>query len=143
MIAAVVGRRQLALRVAGAAELAAPDDQRVVEHAPALEIRHQRGAGLIGLAALPLDARRQVVVLIPALVIELDEPDAALRQPARQQAVRGERARLARVGAVERQRLLRFVGEVRHLGDGRLHAKRHLVLRDARLDLGIADRAAA
>ena len=138
MIAAVVGRRQLALGIAGAAELAAPDDERVVEHAPALQVRDQGGAGLIGLPALPLDALRQVVVLIPALVIELDERDAALGEPARQQTVGGERARRPRVRAVERQRLLRFVREVHHAGHAGLHAIRHLVLRDARVDLGIA-----
>ena len=50
MVAAVVGRRERALRVRRAAELAAPDDERVVEHAALLEIEHQRGGGLIGLA---------------------------------------------------------------------------------------------
>ena len=95
VIAAVVGRGQLALRIAGAAELAAPDHQRVVEQAALLQIGDQRGARLIGLAALPLMPRRQVVVLIPALVIELDELHAALGQPARQQAVRRERPRRA------------------------------------------------
>ena len=38
VVAAVVGRGQLALRVVRAAELAAPDDQRLVEHAPLLEV---------------------------------------------------------------------------------------------------------
>ena len=51
VVAAVVGRRQLALAVVGAAELAAPEDQRVVEHAPLLEVLDQRRAGLVGLAA--------------------------------------------------------------------------------------------
>ena len=42
-------------------------------------------------------------VMVPVLVIELDEPHAALGQPAGQQAVRGERA-VARLAAVELER---------------------------------------
>ena len=41
VIAAVVGWRQLALAVIGAAELAAPENQRVVEHASLLQILDQ------------------------------------------------------------------------------------------------------
>ena len=51
MIAAVVVVRQPALAVNRAAELAAPDHQRVVEHAALLQIGDQRRRGLIGLAA--------------------------------------------------------------------------------------------
>ena len=47
MIAAVVVVRQLALAVDGAAEFAAPDDQRVVEQAALLQILDQRGRRLI------------------------------------------------------------------------------------------------
>ena len=52
MVAAVVVLGQRALRVDGAAELAAPDDQRVVEQAALLEVDHQRGGGLVGVVAL-------------------------------------------------------------------------------------------
>ena len=58
MVAAVIGRRQLALRIVGAAELAAPDDERVVEQPALLQVRDQRGAGLVGFAALRCDAVR-------------------------------------------------------------------------------------
>ena len=44
MVAAVVLRRQLALAVDRAAELAAPDDQRVVEQPALLQILDQRRA---------------------------------------------------------------------------------------------------
>ena len=43
----------------------------------------------------------QAAVVVPAGMIELDEPDAALGQPPGQQAVGRERARLAGVGAVK------------------------------------------
>ena len=49
---------------------------------------------------------RQVAVLVPAAVVELDEAHAALGQPPRQQAVGGEGAGLARVGAVQLEGVL-------------------------------------
>ena len=53
MIAAVVVVGQPALAVDGAAEFAAPDHQRVVEHAALFQILNQRRGGLVGfLAAL-------------------------------------------------------------------------------------------
>src|SRR5688500_9963179 len=100
VVTAVVGRGELALRVARTPELPAPDDERVVEQTAPLEIAHERGAGLIRLAALAPDVPWQVVVLIPALMIKLDELHAALRQPAREETVGGERSRRARVLAV-------------------------------------------
>ena len=93
MIAAEVRRGQLALAVGRAAELAAPDHERVVEQAALLQIGDQRGAGLVDVVALQREIRRQVVVLIPAAMVELDETHAALGQPAREQAVRGEACR--------------------------------------------------
>ena len=48
MVAAVVA----SLDHRSAAELAAPDDQRVVEQAPLLEVAQQRGGWLVGRAAL-------------------------------------------------------------------------------------------
>ena len=51
MIAAVVGGGEAALAVNGASELAAPNDQRVVQHAALLQILNQRGRGLIDILA--------------------------------------------------------------------------------------------
>ena len=140
MIAAVVRVGQLALAEHRAAELAAPDDQRVVEQAALLQIGDERRRRLIRALALQREIARQIVVLIPAAMIELDEAHVALGEPPRQQAVGGVRARLARLRAVhleDRVGLLRQIHQVRH---GRLHPVRHLVLRDARFDLRIAVR---
>jgi hypothetical protein len=52
MIAAVVGRGELALRVVRAPELAAPDDQRVVEQAALFQVGDQRVAGAVDVGAL-------------------------------------------------------------------------------------------
>ena len=125
-----------------AAEFAAPDHERGVEQAALLEIPHERGRGAIGLEAELGDFRRDVgadagAVGVPAAVIELHEPHAALDQAARQQAVVGERhlARLRAVQRVDRRRLARDVGQLRHAA---LHPVGHLVRRDARVDLRIA-----
>ena len=101
MVAAVVGRGELALRVDRPAELAAPDDQRVVEQAALLQVLDQGGRGLVGVVALAADLLGQVAVLVPAHVIELDESHAALGQPAGQQAIGGVAAGLVHVGAVQ------------------------------------------
>ena len=83
---------------------------------------------------------RQVVVMIPAAMIELNEADAALGQPPREQAVGGKRAGLARLRPVHLEDRVGLLREIRQLGHRRLHPVRHLVLRDARLDLRIAGR---
>ena len=59
------------------------------------------GAGLIRLFGLTANAARQVVVLVPTLVIKLNETHPALRQSPREKAVRGKGPRFAAVRAVE------------------------------------------
>ena len=139
MVAAVArGLGDVALHEDGAPELPAPEHDRIVQQAALLQVRHQGGGGLIRVAALQFQLRAQVAVLIPAGVHQLHEAHAALDQAARQQAVAGERAVAMHVRAVHLQnglRLFRDVEQVRHAG---LHFVRHLVLRDARLDLRVA-----
>ena len=77
-------------------------------------------------------------MLVPAGVHQLHEPDAPLEQPAGDQAVVRERALSQGVGAVALERGLRFAREIDQVGHARLHAEGHLVLGDARVDLGIA-----
>ena len=48
---------------------------------------------------------RQVAVLVPAAVEDLDEPHVALGQPPGQQAVGGKRAGLARIRPVKLETL--------------------------------------
>ena len=102
------------------AELAAPDDERVVQQAPLLQVRHQRGTGLVGVEAVLLDAGRQVAVLVPGFVEQLHEADAALDQPAGEQAVAGEVGILDRFDAVYVKRLRGFLAEVHELRGARL-----------------------
>ena len=100
MIAPVVHVGQLALAEDRPPELSTPHDQRVVEQAALLQVRDERRRRLIRALALQRQIARQILVLIPAAVIELDEADVALRQPPRQQTVGRVGARLPRFRTV-------------------------------------------
>ena len=82
VVAPVIGVGQLALAVDGAPELAAPDHQRIVEQPALLQVLNQRGGGLIHALGLQREVARQVVVLVPAAVIELDEAHVRVRPAA-------------------------------------------------------------
>ena len=138
MVAAVVRFRQLALAVDRAAELAAPDDQRVVQQPALLQIADQRRRRLIGVAALEREIARQIVVLVPAAMIELDEAHVALGQPAREQAIRREGAGLPRFRTVHLERAVRFLRQDPSGPARRSACGTPSRTGDARLDLRIA-----
>src|SRR5215468_10755104 len=69
-------------------------------------------------------------------MVELDETHAALRQPPRQQTVRRERA-VPAARAVHVEDALRLVGQVEQSRHAGLHAKRQLVLLNARGDFRV------
>src|ERR1017187_318364 len=100
MVAAVVVGRQLSLAVIGAAKLAPPQNEGIVEHAPLFQILNQGRAGLVGFPALLTDAARQIAVMVPPWVIELNEPNVALGQPPCQKAIGREGARLPGIGPI-------------------------------------------
>src|SRR5262245_44941836 len=104
MIAAVVAVGQLALAIDGASEFPAPNDERVIEQAAPFEVADQRGRRLVRALALQREVAGQIVMLIPAAVVKLDEANTALGEPAREQTVGGVRSRLSRVGAVKLER---------------------------------------
>ena len=80
--------------------------QRVVQHAPLLQVADERGCGLIGLAALDPQLLGQIVVLVPALMEQLHEPHAPFGQPAGNQAIEGVAALLGDVRPVTVQHVL-------------------------------------
>src|SRR6185369_12618358 len=121
MVAAIIVSREWTLAIDGSAELAAPDDECVVEQTALFEIPDKRGAWLVGVTALADDLGRQLSMLVPAAMKKLDKPHAALGKAPRQQAVRGVGAGLARVRPIKIEdvrRLLRQVAEFRY---GTLH----------------------
>ena len=138
VIAPVVGGRELTLRIDRTPELAAPDDQCVVQQPALFEVLDQGSGWLIGVTTLALDLSGQVAVLVPPHVIELNEADATLGEPARQQAVGGVAAGLQDVRSVKVEDRRRLADKVGELGHRRLHAIAQLVLGDAREDLGVA-----
>src|SRR5712692_7555931 len=101
VIAAVVGRGQLALAVDGSPELSAPNHQRVIQHAALLQVDDESRRSLVDAFALQGYIAGQVVVLVPAAVVELNKAHAALGQTPRQQAVGGVGAGLPRIGSVQ------------------------------------------
>src|SRR5262245_7018592 len=108
MVPPVICLGQPALRINCATEFSAPDDQRVVEHPSLFQIHNQSGGRLISVLGLFRDVFRQIPVLVPAPVEELNETDSAFGQPTSQNAIVRERAWRPRVGAVTFERLFRF-----------------------------------
>src|SRR5688572_19016691 len=139
MIPAITGIFNIALHISGAAELAPPDDQGFLEQSALFEIEDERGARLIDILALQRQMLSELSVLIPAAMIELNETNAALDQPAREQTIGGKRSGFARIFAVKRECAGRLTPNIHQLRDARLHPVSHFVLGDARLDLRIAD----
>ena len=137
MVAAIIVLGQFALRITGAPKFAAPNHEGVVKHAALFEVFDECGAGLVGFAGLDLDAGGQIVVLVPALMIKLDEADAAFGQAAGEEAVGGVGAGLAAVGTVKLEYAVGFLREIGHRGHGALHAISHFVLGDSGFDFGI------
>src|SRR5262249_53115954 len=101
------------------------------------EIEHECGGGLIGFGGLAAYAVGQTAVMVPALVVELNESYAALSESSGEQGVGGGRTRRAAVvgGAIKGG--IWFGRDVGHMRHARLYAGRHFVLRDARFDFGI------
>src|SRR5689334_1196219 len=99
VVATIVFLFNLPLAINRTTELAAPDDQCVIEQTALLEILDQGRTGLVGVRALFLDAFGQIVVLVPAAVIKLNKPRAAFRYAAGEQTIVSERAGLLHVRA--------------------------------------------
>ena len=70
-------------------------------------------------------------MLVPTAMQQLDHTNPALYQTASEERAVGKRAWVAHIGSVHLQRLRRFRFDVSQLWNARLHAKRHLVLRNA------------
>ncbi len=82
-------------------------------------------------------------MLVPAAMEKLGETDSALGHAAGEQAVVCESPGDAGVFPIERENGFRFVGKIRQLWRGGLHAKCHLILADAGKDFRIAHFAVA
>src|SRR5437762_1892383 len=67
------------------AEFASPNHDRIIEHAPRLQVSYKRGAGLIDLTAASFERFAQVIVrsavIVPIGVIELHEAHTPFDEP--------------------------------------------------------------
>ena len=139
MIAAPAGSVvDVALNERRATEFAAPDDERVIQHAAHFQVLNKRGARLIGVFALRVEFGRQAVVLVPAGVHALDEADSAFGKATGHQAVVSERAGFLNLWAVHVEDMLWFVGEVCEFRHRRLHLVGHFVLSHPSLNFRIS-----
>ena len=100
VIAPVIFGSQGSLTVRRPPELAAPDHESVLQQSAFLQIDDQGCARSVGILALSANLLRQIVMLVPTSVEQLDEADAAFRETARQEAIGSERSRLSRFLAV-------------------------------------------
>ena len=139
MVPAVIGRRQLALRINRAAELPAPYDQGILQKSALAKIGNQGGGRLVDVPALSLDRIGQSPVVIPSHVEELDATHVSLRHAAGEQAIRGIGPGLENVRTIAIQNMFGLLGHVGQVGHTRLHTESHLVLGNAGIDLGITN----
>ncbi len=139
VVATVVVSGEAALGVDGAAEFAAPDDEGVFEHAALFKVFDEGVAGLVDVFALGGHATVDVGVVVPVVVVDLHEADAAFDEAAGHEGTIGEGAGFFGVFAVEFEDVFGFLGEVSEFGHAGLHAERHFVLLDASVGLGVGD----
>src|ERR1051325_1495123 len=133
VVAAAVG----AVVAGRAAELAAPDDERVLQQTALLEVGEQRGDGLVHCGTTRSEAAAQSLVMIPALMANLDEAHAGLGEAARHEALLAETVGRARADAIGLERgggLMLEIPALRPLG---LHAEAEFVGLDDAPDVGI------
>ena len=126
-----------ALAHRGTAEFAAPEDERVVEHAALLEVADEGAGRLVDVFRAHLHAVIQAAVKVPGAVVELDHAYAAFGEAAGHEAVGGEGAVADFLDAVGFDGLRGLALEVEQLGDARLHLEGHLVLGHAGRDLRV------
>src|SRR5262245_52569008 len=84
-----------------AAEFAAPDHERIVEHPALFQVFQQRRDRLVGHAAVERQFDIQIAVMVPRSMVDVYEPHVALDQSPSEQAISSERAILSRAaGAI-------------------------------------------
>ena len=113
-----------------AANLTAPDDERVAQQSTCLEVGQQPGDRQVGSTAILRVVFEDVGMGIPAAGVagvKLHETHAFLDHPPREQAACAELGRFLLADSVQPARGLALAGDVDDLGRGRLHAKRQLV----------------
>ncbi len=128
MMVATVGP----LRTRCAAELGRPDDDRVLQQPAPFEIDQQPGHRPVDLRTQRRMIRAEAGMGVPGTgrptsMEDLNEANAALRQPARRQELLAERTSDLVVQSIELLCRSVFIAESQYLGHGRLHPEGQLV----------------
>src|SRR6185503_4997967 len=69
------------------AEFRAPDHERFIQHPALLKVLDKRGDRLVGHPAVEGEFRIEIAVVVPGSVKDIHKPDAALDEPACEQAI--------------------------------------------------------
>ena len=139
MISAMIILRKFSLRVNRTPKLTAPHHQRLFKEAAFLEIAQKTRRRLVDIFALPANLGRQIAMLIPPPMIQLDEWDATFRQPSGNHTVPCKTAGRLHSVAIPRECLRGLVTQVHQFWNTRLHSVGHLILGDPRLGLCISE----
>ena len=124
------------LRGRGAAELATPDDEGIIEHPAIFEVLKERGAGLIALGGEALMGFFDAVVAVPGLAGAV--PDLHVAHAALGEAARHEHLAALQGVAIHLANGLRLFRDVKGIGGLGLHAEAEFERLDAGFQLRIA-----
>ncbi len=93
MVIASIGSSQRCVRFDHwrSAKLAAPNDQRRIEHSKSLQVLNQSNGRLLGRFEVPFVIAYDIRVRIPAFMINVDEADTTLDHSTRQQTCTSKR----------------------------------------------------
>ena len=122
-----------------ATKLPAPDHEGIVKEAALLQVADERRRRGVDIFALNLELGVQIAVLVPAGVHHLNKAHAAFGEAAGHEAIVGVTALAADFGAVGGERGRGLFRKISEFGDAGLHLIGHLILCDARGDLGVAE----
>src|SRR5439155_19594760 len=119
------------------AELAGPDNERLLQQAATFKVGEEGGDGLIGFAAVKGVVLADVGMSVPVFVVvaaagvDFDKAHAALDKPAGEQAAAAKVLGHGVVQTVEFFRFHGFLTQIHGLGSIGLHAEGELVAGDA------------
>lgn len=137
MVSSVVRFAESALAVNGASEFPTPDDQGVLKHASFLEVIDESVTGTVDVLALGGHTAIDIAVMVPVVVVDLNEPDITFREPACHEGDIGKASRFSGFLAIELKGAFGFLAQVREFGHAGLHAGCHFILPDAGKGLGV------
>lgn len=138
VISAVIGLAEATLTVNGSPELSAPNNQGIIEHTPLFQVVDEGVAWSVNVSALRWHSSINIPVVIPVVVVNLDETDISFGQPAGHQGNVRKAPGLAGLLPIKFESPLWFLGQVSELGHAGLHAGSHLILLDPGEGLGVS-----